>query len=133
MSEMLTFGDIFFYQNDDYVYLAMSDNGIIYAARILSANHSSQMIRARDAAISKDGERRTGEKVVYCFVQLKTDGYSDRVAHLNQSDSQKNQHSMLRTPGQAVCSEDMISLRDEILQGPVPVELKNQVSTLNFE
>lgn len=134
VSEMLTYGDVFFYSNEEYVYLAMSDQGVIYAARILSAVHSDLILKGRDSAIKLEGETRASEKIVYCFVQLKTNGYSNRVAHLKESDSQKNPNAMLVSkPGEVICLEDMLSLRDEILNGPVPVELKNQIKSLDFE
>ena len=132
-SAMLTFGDIFFYSNEEYVYLAMSGQGVIYAARILSNKDSEMFVQFRDGAIKKDGEQRTSEKIVFCFIQLKTEGYSKRVAHLNQSDSQKNPNAILvGRPQEVLCEEDMLALRDEIINGPVPLDLKQQVESLDF-
>lgn len=135
MPEILTFGDIFFYSPDgeEYVYLALGESGTIYAARILGVLKSNVITKSREEAVVKNGEKRTREKPVYCFVQLQTEGYTKRVAHLNRPGEDKNQEAILTAPGDVICYEDMISIRDEILSGPVPLELKEQVGSLDFE
>ncbi len=129
MPEALFFGTIFIYIDKHYVFLAEIEDRI-YAARILNIDESKMIVNVRE------GKLRAGSKLdgilVYAFVELSTDGYEDNVASLNNTGEQKNPRQFL--VGQdKLCKEDMISMRDEILSNPVPLELQENITRLNFD
>lgn len=132
MLELLVFGDVFYYRGEEYVFLAMND-GVIYAAQILDKQQSKQFVGMRNQSIRKDGEKRTNEKIIYCFVELKTGQYAQRIAHLNKSDEQKEPAAILHASGDSISKEDMLEMRDAILRGPVPAVLSRLVGELSFE
>jgi hypothetical protein len=132
MISMLVFGDIFSYGDNLYVYLDM-DEDTVYAARILTKHDSQRVVRGRDDSLKKRGEKATRPFAIYCFVQLTTDGYEDQVAHLNQTQTQKEPNRFLHTDGDRICKADMLELRKEIMEGPVPGALKISVAKLDLD
>jgi hypothetical protein len=133
MIEMLFFGDIFTYRDKLYVYLDM-DEDTVYAARVLSAREAKPFVSMREDSIKQRGEKETRQLPAFCFVQLVTEHIdSGSVAHLANTQTQKEPNRFLHGDGERLCKADLLELRKEILEGPVPRTLKLSVEKLDLD
>lgn len=81
MPEIIIFGTIFSYNEKDYVYLDRSEE-IIYVAHVFDKEFSKKFIKLRDnTAKNSTQSYQFGQKITYCFVELKTKEYFERIAH----------------------------------------------------
>jgi hypothetical protein len=76
---MVKFGDVFRYGEKEYVYLAKTDD-IIYAAQILDSEKSAMVLDMR-LRLAATGQEKLKDTIVFCFVQLSTEKFKDRLAH----------------------------------------------------
>jgi hypothetical protein len=127
----LNFGDIFTYEDKQYVYLAIIDQ-TLYAALIVGPHQAKAFVAGRDASVKSIGEKETSAKPVYCFVELQTEGYEDHIASLARTDDDKNPGRMLHGDDDKLCIMDITELREEIIRGTVPGVLKEHVRTLEI-
>lgn len=79
MIQTVKFGDIFVLDGREYIFLAKIDD-IVYAVEILNKDYSREVMRLA----SKDARRgdRSVDKLVFCFVELSTERFNERVAHM---------------------------------------------------
>ena len=80
MNTSLLFGDIFSFNDKNYIFLAKTENEV-FAAEILSIKLSSQ-IENRYKQICWQNSTIKENNVLYCYVVLRTEEYKDRLAHL---------------------------------------------------
>jgi len=132
MLPVLVFGSIFTYLDKQYVYLA-SGTGITYAALILHPRMSQQVKAMREGSIQRRGEKLTREFSAFCFVELTTPDYVDHIAHLHQTDQHKEPGRFLVGENDKLNKDDVLSLYKEIMEGPVPLKLKQLISDLDIE
>ncbi len=119
MARVLKFGDVFLYDNQEYVFLGFSgEHKILYSAKILDEELTRQIIRQDQAMQSKPGFRNSP---LCCFVVLTTAQFENRMAHFA-----KTENSQITVHGY-VCrlsDNDAGAIKKELLDGPVPALLK---------
>lgn len=127
----LEFGDIFWYENKEYVYLANIDS-ILYGALIISPPLARQLINKREDSVRRIGVADTSAQPIYCFVELRTLGYEDRVASLARTDESKDEGLCLHGPDDKLCRDDMVELKEAITNGNLPKVLKEHFETIEI-
>lgn len=122
---MLFFGDIFRYEENEFVYLCGADD-IIYAARILDEDLSKRILFESEKAASRG--KQVDSMPVYCFVILKTQDFKNRAAYFGSPDFSGI------CSDRKICSlveDDIASIKKEILASRgVPEKLKELVRQL---
>lgn len=120
MARVLSFGDVFEFAGEEYVYLAYAPGvNILYAAKVLNQGLSSQVQNLEAFASKKPGYARN---LLYCFVVLSTPALEPRLAHFAKTGNENI------SVGKYVCtltSDDIKALKQEILEGPLPEKLKD--------
>ena|SRR3990167_106700 len=125
----LTFGDVFRFKEKEYIFLA-STQEIIYAAFILNSVQSKQVITQFD-------RQRNAEKMksnpAYCFIQLRTEEFKDRIAHFARTDAgeySKIDNALYFDKIGKLNNQDIEEIKREIQSGPVPIRLKELIAEL---
>ncbi|MCR4311060.1 MAG: hypothetical protein NUV54_00605 [Candidatus Taylorbacteria bacterium] len=115
-----TFGDIFRFREEFYVFLAASSEEI-FAAKILDHENSRIL-----ESISK----RSSDKPLYWYVILTTDEFKDRAAHLMKTQQDIGIEPLLDWVGGSLNETDLKDLKSEIMKdgSPVPKGLKKILS-----
>ncbi len=125
------FGDVFRYKEDDYVYLAQTDE-MLYAAKILN-NFETKAVndlyekRARDPRNSNRIENHR----LFCFVVLRTEDFRGRIASLGKTDNPSISVEILKT---SLNKEDLKVIHEMIVSpaSPVPRLLKELVADIQL-
>jgi len=128
MPLIITFGDIFRYKEEDYVYLAQNSE-IIYAAKILDEEKANQILKLEERRIRSP---KMQNHVLYSFVILSTNEFKNRMAHFNRTD-ENNISASFDIVG-LLNREDMIKVKEEILNenSAVPIELKEMIKDIDI-
>jgi len=122
---MLKFGSVFRHRESLYVYLG-SDDEIIYAARMLDAKHTNELIRLSEMR-ARTPEHSIHQGSMYCFVILTTAEFNERAAWLHKTDEHGATTSGI-DPHSELCAEDIEELKTQILEdGIIPEKLKKIV------
>lgn len=118
---LLTFGDIFRFQEREYVYLAEIDS-VTYAAKILDRG-TSKTLMARSEVKAKQGNDVKNAKL-FCFVMLTTPEFCDRAAHIGSSDQNEPFDEWIDKIG-LLNEPDLENLKKEIIESNgVPILLQ---------
>lgn len=133
---MLIFGDTCRYREKEFVYLAQTAD-IWYGALILPSEDSkvldSFQKRIKDG--SKAGQMLSNK--LYCFVQLTTEEFKDRIAHLGnpqQDESTVTEYVVSSlVPTGKLNNFDLKQIKKEIESGPVPLALKELTKDIVIE
>ncbi|MEK7573881.1 MAG: hypothetical protein AAB531_05680 [Patescibacteria group bacterium] len=130
-SSSLVFGDIFVYENEEYIFLA-STSAQIYTAKILDIDLSRRVNKAYDEALKKSKEIKL-KNLLYCFVILTTQELKNRIASLARTDGHRFEAAMKKS-NISLNKKDLISLKDEAVSSRgVPIILKELISTLELD
>jgi len=131
---MHVFGDLFRYQERDYVLLGHNGE-LVYAAQILNAL-DTERIRTLDnrRATRPDLFGKTDGCRLYCYVVLTTPKLAGRCAHLNTPEKDACLDCFFEWLGAGVNIDDKKALRAEILRpgSPVSIGLKRIVEGLDI-
>lgn len=123
---ILSFGDVFRYQEEEYVYL-IEVNDSVFAAKILDGAISALLRRRSEAVAKLPGK---SSENLFSFVMLTTDGFKDRAAHLGASGANDGFCGLYQNIS-SLCSTDLENIKKEILESNgVPLVLKDFVKTL---
>ncbi len=112
---MLNFGDLFFVDEKEYVWL-FSNGEKIYAAIILGADHVK---RLKALGSKADRKGTSHQSLTFCYVELSTKDYTDCAAHMAQA--QKDMPidtTPIRSAGTKLDNDDLFEIRAEILDTP---------------
>lgn len=123
----LAFGDVFRFQEREFVFLAQTLE-IIYAAEILDQVKSRLLVKTYEQSVSKSKD--ISQITYFCFVILETGEFKDRVATMH-----KPGHDPFYVSSNILTSlneKDKNALRLEILKpkSAAPGELKHLVSQI---
>ena len=126
MMESVDFGSAVSYNGEEYVFLASTDE-IFYLAKILSKDLTQRVI-AQDAKLRASAPRNASirlQNILYSYVELKTEQFKKRLAHLHRTDQQFDP-SLILDKICDLCDEDKRDLQKEILRenSAAPNELK---------
>ena len=80
---MIKFGDIFRFNEQEFVFLAQTHE-ITYAAKVLNLDDTKSVLRLYE--IRNAGNSEKINNVLYSFVILNTPEFKNRMAHLNNTD-----------------------------------------------
>jgi len=124
---MFKFGDIFRFDGKEYVFLAKID-GLVYAAEILS-DASGRRILTLEA---KRGEKKNAGEILFCYVILQTEEFKNRMAHLyGARDGDAN--LQFDFTSSSLEKDDLICMKREIMEGPLPLILKEAVKGIDIQ
>ncbi|MFA6547511.1 MAG: hypothetical protein WCT11_01030 [Candidatus Magasanikbacteria bacterium] len=129
---MVTFGEVIKYKELEYVYLAATEE-IIYLAKILNradgeAINRLYLKRQNQGALSNV---KIADSPLYCFVQLTTNEYRDRLAHFHQPGQDFGRDYIMDSIGR-LNDADLKEIKETITTGPVPIELKELVKNIEL-
>ena len=129
---MVTFGEVIKYKETEYVYLAATEV-IIYLAKILNRTDGETINRLYLKRQSQGAMSniRTADSPLYCFVQLTTDEYKDRLAHFHQPGQDFGRDYAMDSVGR-LNDADLKEIKETIMTGPVPLELKELVKDIGL-
>ena len=108
---MLKFGDIFFVEDKEYVWL-YSDGKTIDAAIILDPETTKNIKRVQ--ALS-DRRGQSHKKFTFCYVELNTDSYIDCCAHMMGVKQPIELDSTIRPVNKSLDTCDLVDIKKEIL------------------
>ena len=123
-----TFGDVFQYNDNEYIFLAETED-VTYAAKILDRELSRYVIGERDGAIRRNSY--VIDNLVYSFVILKTPELKERVALFLGADRNIPQGVAFTPLDIFLLPEDIKQIWKEITQTKcVSERLKKEVKDL---
>lgn len=134
MPQIITFGTIVLYKEKEYVFLAKTED-ITYAAEILDQESSLNFknLRSKTAKNSKESYK-LNQNLAYCFVELKTKEYEERIAHYGYPQIGDAPENVMNPIG-ILCDEDIKNLHKEISAEDLAVsgELKELIRNIKIE
>ena len=130
MVKFINFGDVFRYQDKEYIYLQGTDK-VTYAAWILPKQETSELEKLSNK-ISSDPikKQRLKEDPFYCYVVLQTKEFKERAAHCGKSANEPMKLDSLIDI--KLDKKDLLSIKKEIMEGPVNSELKDLVKDIEI-
>lgn len=118
---LLAFGDIFRFQETEYVYL-VDINSITYAAKILDQRVSKTLMERSEIKAKLGGEIKDAK--LFCFVMLTTPEFCNRAAHIGFSDQNEPFDEFIDKIG-FLNESDLLNLKKEIIaSNGVPLALQ---------
>ncbi|MEK7070002.1 MAG: hypothetical protein AAB818_00215 [Patescibacteria group bacterium] len=117
---IVKFGDVFRHNEEDYVFLAQTDE-IIYAAKILDKVITDSLKNMSDKIEATNSSRR--KNPVYSFVILQTENFRDRVAHFGRTDDTKHQTNRFDIISN-LNKADCLQIKNEIISRDSAVSLR---------
>jgi len=131
---MLKFGSVFRYKEKEFVYLAQT-NEILYSALILNSE-MSKILKKRGEELCQKGSpqvKRTLSNLLYCYVELRTEDFKDRLAHFAKTDENSLTECSSLSPIGQLIEEDLKQIKIEIESGPLPSALKELTKDIVIE
>lgn len=123
----IKFGTAFRYREKDFVFLAKTEN-IVYAAQILDEELTHEVKKMYERVEKR--RRDAHQELLYCFVELRTEEFAERAAHF--ANTGKEEFGFLPQPSKSLIYEDLVEIKREVLDGPVPIELKKLVRSIDL-
>lgn len=121
MDGLLTFGDVFRFNENDYVYF-FGTAEITYAAKILNEELTADLNSSGEWAAKRG---KAEDNPMYCFVILSTARFKNRAAHIGASG--RNNPSTPEKIGR-LNKKDIDAIKEEIIESRgVPISLKEFV------
>ncbi len=133
MTPSLLFGDVFRYNNREYIFLAKTEE-ILYAAQILGVNESQQIDGQFKKRIAQGKDSKFQQWSLYCYVMLQTQEFKQRMAHMNRTGKDDFGLVIEKLP-LVLAPVDIKCLKEEILKAgsPLPIELKEIVNEIDID
>lgn len=124
----LTFGDIFQYNQKEYIFLAKTEDRI-YTAQILSPTETSKIDRLFRL---RQSQNRPTNLTLYCYVILQTNEFKNRAAHLLNTGN--IYHSDYFTKLQIeLQTKDLKAIQEEILKkSTISTQLKELIKDIKL-
>ncbi len=127
--DSLTFGDIFRYNEKEYIFLAKTEERI-YAALILTQLNTE---RVDKLFRQKEALNKPTYQTIYCYVILRTASFRDRAAHLHDAGNRIFTSFIDKLPV-TLDLEDLKNIRMEIMKkNTISIELKELVQDIQFD
>lgn len=126
--DSLTFGDIFRYNEREYIFLAKTEDKI-YTAQILTPADTEKVNRLFNL---REASNRPTISSLYCFVILQTADFKDRAAHLQNTGNVAFTNLIEKLPV-ALDVEDLKNIKLEITRkSTISIELKELVKEIKL-
>ncbi len=128
---LLLFGSVFLYRESTYIYLSGTSE-VWYAAKILDKEHSADIKRLSGSRIRKN-RNDFGKLKLFCFVELNTEPFKGRVAHLGETEHDTWSESP-KVIEVELERDDLKLLREEIMRdgAPVPSALPKLIADIKL-
>jgi len=127
---MIKFGDVFRFNEQEFVFLAQTDE-ITYAAKVLDLNSTKAVMSLYEKRNKGNSEKVNN--VLYSFVILNTPAFKNRMAHLNNTyqNGHRDGYEVINT----LNSKDLKEIKEEIMNksSAVPLKLKELVKDITTE
>lgn len=108
----LSFGDVFQYNNKEYIFLAETED-ILYAARILNPNKSTILKRTYESAVKRNSPL-VETNAAYSFVVLQTKEFKERAASFFDTGNERFDDYEYISLNVTLCREDLLEIKEEI-------------------
>lgn len=126
--ESLTFGDVFRYNEKEYIFLAKTEDRI-YAAQVLTPEDTEKVNRLFNI---REASNRPTISTLYCFVILQTADFKDRAAHL-QNTGNISFTNLIEKLSVSLDIEDLKNIKMEIVRkNTISIELKELVQDIQL-
>ncbi len=126
MDKTVTFGDVFLYQGDEYVFFVDdAEGGVVYAGRLLDYATSQSLQKLVANKESRGIDLHKGP--VFSYVVLMTKNFEKRAVICG---GPATLNSIYR-PYATLDQNDIEEIKKEISDGPAPGALKNLVKLLS--
>ena len=126
--DSLTFGDVFRYNEKEYIFLAKTEDRI-YAAQILTpidTEKVDKLFKQREATY------RPTNLTIYCYVILQTADFKNRAAHLYDAGNRLFTSLIEKLPI-ALDMEDLKNIKMEIMRkNTISIELRELVQDIQL-
>ena len=126
--DSLTFGDIFRYNEKEYIFLAKTEEKI-YTAQILTpvdTERVDKLFKIREAA------NKPTNLTIYCYVILQTSDFKDRAAHLHNTGNSIFTNLIEKLPI-ALDAADLKNMKTEIMRKhTISIELQELVKDIQL-
>lgn len=125
---LISFGDVFNYSGNTFVFLAESiEKKIIYAGRVLDPENSVRLEKFCEKQQYKSNYNP--DSTAYSFVVLKTKAFQNCAAWFNKPDIEGETANM-RPQHLKLDKEDLKEIKKIILDGAFPQELKERLKQI---
>ena len=126
----LLFGDIFRYNEKEYIFLAKTEE-VLYAAQILNPEISGRIDKVYQSKIYNGKLTKVLEgNILYCYVILQTEEFKDRMAHFATTGKDGFSPLLEKLPLQ-LNKEDLKAIKAEIVEkNAIPLALKELVKSI---
>lgn len=126
--DSLTFGDVFRYNEQEYIFLAKTEDRI-YAAQILTPVDTEKVDRLFK---QREATNRPTYQTIYCYVILQTADFKDRAAHLYNTGNISTTNLIEKLPF-ALNAADLKNIKAEIMKkNTISIELKERVQDIQL-
>lgn len=131
--ESLIFGDIFRYNDTEYIYLAQTED-LTYAAKILNETVAQKIEGLYNKKECNGQMNPTAESnILYCYVILKTKEMKDKMAHFQQTKQDSTSLIQEKLPIR-LNNDDLRNIKEEIIsRSAIPLGLKEAVKDIRIE
>ena len=132
---VLKFGSVFRHKEKDYVYLTHTEE-TLYSALVLNSELSDRLKKRCEEIVKTKSSPKTSEllsRPSYFFVELRTEEFKERVAHLYNTDQNPIDACLSLSPIEKLIKEDLNRIKEEIINGPTPLELKEKLKKIEVE
>jgi hypothetical protein len=131
MISSLLFGDIFRYEQKEYIFLAKSER-IIYAAEILNSEISEKINNLFQGRLAKGKDSVLETNILYCYVLLQTEEYRNRCASFAHS-GKDDFGITFQKLSIVLSSVDLKFIKKEIMEKrAIPKELKLLIANIDI-
>lgn len=126
--DSLTFGDIFRYNEREYIFLAKTEERI-YTAQILTPEDTKRVDRLFKL---REASNRPTNLTIYCYVILQTADFKNRAAHLHNTGNVVFISPIEKLPI-VLNIEDLKNIKSEIMRkNTISIELKELVRDIQL-
>lgn len=127
----LLFGDVFRYNEKEYIFLARTQD-ITYAAEILNPQSSSRVDGLYQKKLANGTIDKSEQNILYCYVILQTKEFKDRAAHFAKT-GKDGFNSYIDKLTNTLDTKDLQSIIDEIsTKNVIPEELKELIKSIKL-
>ena len=135
MIESVKFGDVFVSKGDYYIFLALQDD-LIYVGKILDDMAAGKIENLFKIRTIQGGEKeeKAKDNILFSYVILRTEAFKNKMCHFKDTTSGKNSDdtNFFEKLVGSLNKEDLIQVRDEIINGPLPIILKEIVKNIDI-
>ncbi len=126
MDHAVTFGDVFQYIGDEYVYFAEDvEEDIVFAGKILLPPETSRLVAVEKGRQAKNLPEQLSP--IYSYIVLSTSEFKRRAVLCAYGIESVRQ---VRRPHASLDMDDRERIKTEIMEGPAPIRLKELVRLL---